>query len=229
MEKYEPGGSWHIPHYRDCLRQTRGASQRNRTTILKISWISGSNCIVLLLVICQQITLLPTKFRIVKTMIFPVVMYGCESWTIKKNECRTTHASELWCWKILLRVPWTARRPNQSILKKNQPWIFIERTDAEVPILWSPDVKRWLTGTDPDIGQDEGQEEEVRGWDGWMASPTQWTWIWANFRIWWRIGKLTCYSPWDHKELDKTYWLNNNNKITFIVLAECVVFLVTCP
>ena len=114
-------------------------------------------------------------------------------------------------------------------LKRNQPWIFTRSTDAEAPILWSPDAKSLLMGKDPDDRKDWRQKGSNRGWDGWMALLTQWTWVWANSMRWWRIGKLTCYSPWDHKELDTTYQLNNNNKITFIVLAECVVFLVTCP
>ena len=84
----------------------------------------------------------PTKVHLVKAMVFPVVMYGCESWTIKNAECRRTDAFELWCWRRLLRVPWTLRRSNQSILKEISP-DFIGRTDAEAetPILWPPDAK----------------------------------------------------------------------------------------
>ena len=83
---------------------------------------------------------LPTKVHLVKAMIFPMVMYGCESWTIKKAERRRIDAFELWCWRRLLRVPWTARRSNKSILKS---WVFTGRTDAEAetPILWPPDAK----------------------------------------------------------------------------------------
>ena len=83
---------------------------------------------------------LPTKVCLVKVMVFPVVMYGCESWTVKKAECRRMDAFELWCWRRLLRVTWTARRSNQSILKDR---VFIGRTDAEAetPILWPPDVQ----------------------------------------------------------------------------------------
>ena len=79
---------------------------------------------------------LPTKVHIVKAVVFPVVMYGCESWTIKKAEHQRNDAFKLWCWKRLLRVPQTAKRLNQSILKENQPRIFIRRTDAkaETPI-----------------------------------------------------------------------------------------------
>ena len=79
---------------------------------------------------------LPTKVRLFKAMVFPVVMYGCESWTVREAECRKIDAFELWCWRRLLRVPWTARRSDQS-------WVFIERTDAEAetPILWPPHAK----------------------------------------------------------------------------------------
>ena len=113
---------------------------------------------------------LPTKVRLVKGMVFPVIMYGCESWTIKKVECWRIDAFELWCWRRLLRIHWTVRRSNQS--KGNQSWIFIGRTDAEaeVPILWPPDGKNWLIGKDPDAGKDWRQEEkgmakdEMVGW-----------------------------------------------------------------
>ena len=86
---------------------------------------------------------LPTKVRLVKAMVFPVVMYGCERWTVKKAECRRIDAFELWCWRRLLRVPWTARRSSQSILKEIQPWVFFGRNDAkaETPVLWPPHAK----------------------------------------------------------------------------------------
>ena len=85
---------------------------------------------------------LPTKVHLAKAMVFPVVVYGCESWTVKKAECLRIDALELWCWRRLLRVPWTARRSSQSILKEISP-VFIGRTDveAETPIFWPPDVK----------------------------------------------------------------------------------------
>ena len=86
---------------------------------------------------------LPTKVHLVKAMVFPVVMYGCESWTVKKAEHRRIDTYELWCWRRLLRVSWTARRSNQSILKEISPGCIIGRTDveAEAPIFWPPDVK----------------------------------------------------------------------------------------
>ena len=84
-----------------------------------------------------------TKVCLVKAKVFPVVMYGCESWTVKKSERRKIDVFELWCWRRLLRVPWIARRYNQSILKGDQSWVFIGRTDAEAetPILWPPHAK----------------------------------------------------------------------------------------
>ena len=94
-------------------------------------------------------------------MVFPVVRYGCESWTIKKAECQRIDAFELWCWRSLLRVPLTARRSKVNP-KGNQSWRFIGRTDveAEAPILWSPDAKTWLIGKDPDVGKDWRWEEK---------------------------------------------------------------------
>ena len=88
---------------------------------------------------------LSTKVRLVKAMVFPVVMYGCDSWTVKKAERRRIDAFELWCWRRLLSVPWTARRSNQSIQRsaRDQPLVFFGRTDAgaETPILWPPHAK----------------------------------------------------------------------------------------
>ena len=115
---------------------------------------------------------LPTKARLVKVMVSPVVVCGCESWTIKKTGHWRIDAFEMWCWRRLLRVPWTARRSNQIHPKGDQSWIFIGRTDneAETPILWPPDVKNWLLGKDPDAGKDWRQEEkgmtedEMVGW-----------------------------------------------------------------
>ena len=118
-------------------------------------------------------TTLLTKVHLVKAMVFPVIMYGCESWTIKKAECRRIDAFELWCWKRLLRVPWTVRRSNQSILKEiSWSWIFTGRSDveAETSVLWPPDVKNWLIWKDPDAGKDWRREEkgmtedEMVGW-----------------------------------------------------------------
>ena len=111
--------------------------------------------------LCQQTS------NLVKSLVFPVVVYGCASWTIKKGECRRIDAFELCCWRRLLRVPWEIRlricKEIQLVHPKgNQPWRFIGRTDpeAETPILWPPDAKYWLIGKDPDYGKDWRWEEK---------------------------------------------------------------------
>ena len=116
-------------------------------------------------------------------------MYGCESWTVKKAEHRRIDAFELWCWRRLLRVPWTARRTNQlGIPKENQPRIFIWRTDAEVEalILWLHNAKRRLTGKDPDAGKIE--DNRKKGWQRirWLDGITDsMTWVWVSSGSWW--------------------------------------------
>ena len=104
---------------------------------------------------------LTTKFCLVKATVFPVVMYGCESWTIKKAACWRIDAFELWCWRRLLRVPWTARRSNQSILKEISPGYSLKDWCwAETLILWPSDAKSWLIWKDPDTWKDWRQEEK---------------------------------------------------------------------
>ena len=156
-------------------------------------------------------------FHIVKAMVLFIVMYRCKSWTIKKAEHQRTDAFELWYWRILLRVPWTARRSNQLILKENQPWIFIGRTDAEAeaPLLWPADVKSWLIGKDPDAGKDWGQEvkgmteDEMVGWHHWLNGHE----LEQTPRDSEGQGSLECCSPCGHKELDLILRLNNNKVI----------------
>ena len=105
-----------------------------------------------------------------------------------------SRAPKNWCFQIVvlektLESPLDSKEIKQVNPKGNQSWIFIGRTDAEAetPILWSPDAKSQLIRNDPDSGKDWGQEEKgMTGWDGWMASPTQWTWVWASSRRWWR-------------------------------------------
>ena len=120
---------------------------------------------------------LPTKVHLIKAMVFPVVMYGCECWTIKKAECQRIDAFELWFWRRLLRVLWALRRSNQSILKEISPEYSLEVLMLKVETLtfWPPDAKNWLIWKDPDAGNDWRQEEKGtdRRWNSWMASPTQ--------------------------------------------------------
>ena len=121
---------------------------------------------------------LPTKVHLVKGVIFPVVMYECESWAVKKAECQRIDAFELWYWRRLLRVPWTARRSSQSILKEIGPEYSLEgqMLKLKLPIPWPPDAKNWHWKR-PWFGERlrAGGEGGNRGWDGWMPSPTQWT------------------------------------------------------
>ena len=135
---------------------------------------------------------LPTKVCLVKAMVFPVVMYGCESWTVKKAKCWRIDAFELWCWRRLLRVPWTARRYNQSILKEISPGCSLEGMMLKLKLQYFGHLMRRVDSLERLWcweGLEAGGEEDDRGWDGWMASPTQWTWIWVNSGRWWRTGR----------------------------------------
>ena len=133
---------------------------------------------------------LQTKVHLVKAMVFPVVMYGCESWTINKAEHWRIDAFELWCWRRLSPLDCKVIQPVHP--KGNQSWIFIGRTDAEAEtsILWQPDAKNWLTRR---LWCWErlkvGGEVDDRGWDGWMASQTWWTCVWVGSGSWWWAGK----------------------------------------
>ena len=115
---------------------------------------------------------MPTKVPIIKAMVFLVVMYGCESWTIRKAECQRIDASELWCWRRLLTLVCKEVKPVNP--KRSQPWIFIGRAyaEAEAPILWLPDVKKWLIGKDPDAGKDEGKRRRGQERMRWLDSIT---------------------------------------------------------
>ena len=119
---------------------------------------------------------LPSKVHLVKGMAFPVVMYECKSWSLKKAECWRIDAFELWCWRRLLRVPWTARRSNQSVLKQINPQ-FIGRTDfeAETSMLWPPDAKSQFLERTQMLGM-----LKAKGEDCWIPSMIQCIWIWAD-------------------------------------------------
>ena len=124
-------------------------------------------------------------------MVFPVVMYGCESWTLKKAECRRIDAFELWRWRTL-ESPLNCKEIPPVHPKENQSWIFIGGTDAEVetPILWPPDAKSWLIWKDPDAGKDWGQEEKGQQRMRWLDGITEsMDWVWVDFRSWWWTGR----------------------------------------
>ena len=140
----------------------------------------------------REITL-PTKVHLVKAMVFPVVMYGCEIWTVKKAERQRIDAFELWCWRRLLRVPWTARRSNQSILMEINPGIYLEGMMVKLKLQYSGYLMWRVDSFEKTLilgGIGSRRRRGHREWDGWMASPTQWTWVWLYSGSWWWTGRL---------------------------------------
>ena len=137
----------------------------------------------------------------------------------KESECQRIDAFELWCWRRLLRVPWTTRRSNQSILKEISPEYFLEglMLKLKTPILCPPDAKNWLTRKDPDVRKDWRWEEKgMTEWDGWMASPNQWTCVWASSGSWWWTGivkNLTQLGNWTELNTSDTDKLWSIRKI----------------
>ena len=134
---------------------------------------------------------MPTKVRLVKTMVFPVVIYGCESWTIKKAECQTTDAFELWCWRALLRAPWTVRS-NQSILKETSPEYSLEGLLLKLKLQYFGHLMQRTDSFEKTLmlGKIEGGRRRGRQRMRWLeASPTQRTWVWVNSGSWWWTGR----------------------------------------
>ena len=154
----------------------------------------------------------PTKVHLVKAMVFPVVMYGCESWTIRKAEHWRIDDFELCCWRRLLRVPWTARRSNQSILKEISPGCSLEGLILKLKLQYFGHLMRRANSFEKTLmlGKIEGRRRRYnRGWDGWMASPIQWTWFWVDSGSWYgQQGGLVCCGSWGRKESDMTEQLN---------------------
>ena len=162
----------------DCFHEIKRGLLLGRKVMTNLGSLLKSRDIILL-----------TKVHLVKAMVFSVVIYGCESWTIKKAEHRRIVAFELWCWRRLLRVPWTVRRSNQSILKEISPEYSLEGLMLKLKLqnfghlMWRTDsFEKTLM-----LGKIKGGRR--RGWDGCMASPTQWTWVWVNSRCWWWTGR----------------------------------------
>ena len=132
--------------------------------------------------------ILHTNGHPVKAMVFLVVKYECESWTIKKAERQRIDAFELWCWRRLLRVPWTARRANQSILKEISPGCSLEGLMLKMKLQFLATWCEELTHLKRPWCWERlraGGEGDDRGWDGWMASLTQWMWVWVDSGSWW--------------------------------------------
>ena len=152
-------------------------------------------------------------------MVFPVVMYGCESWTVKKAECQRMDAFELWCWKRLLRVPWTARRSNLSILKEVSPGCSLEGLMLKLKLRYFGHLMRRVDSLeDSDAGRDWGQEEkgttedEMAGWHHWLdGRESEWIPEVVDGQ-----GGLACCNSWGCKESDKTEQLNWTEEIIYV-------------
>ena len=137
-------------------------------------------------------------------------MYGCGSWTIKKAECWKIDSYELWSWR-LLRVPWTARRSNQSILKEISPECLLQGLMLKLKLQYFGHLCEELTHLKRPWCWERlkaGGDGNNRGWDGWMASLTRWTWVWVNSGSWWWTGRPGVSDSWGCKESDMTEQLN---------------------
>ena len=134
---------------------------------------------------------LSTKVHLVKAMVFPVVMYGCESWIVKKAEWWRIDAFELWCWSRLLRVPWTARTSNQFILKEISPGISLEGMMLKLKLQDFGHLMRRVDSLEKTLilGLGARREGDDRGWHGWISSLTQWTWVCVDSGSWWWTGR----------------------------------------
>ena len=160
-----------------------------------------------------DITLL-TKVDLVKAMVFPVVMSGCESWTIKKAECQKIDA-------------WTARRSNQSILEEINPEYSLEGLMLKLQLPWPSYVKSWLIGKDPDTDRDWWQEKGATGWNGWMVSLTQWTRVWANSGRCWRTGNLSAFQSMRLQRVGHD-WAAEQQKISYFKIMAVIPYNVQC-
>ena len=150
---------------------------------------------------------LPTKVCLVKAVVFPVIMYGCERWTIKKAEHRRIDASELWCWRRLLRVPWTARRSNQSILKEISPGCSLEGLMLKLKLQYFGHLMQRVDSLEKTLmlGGIGGRRRRGRPRMRWLDGiPNQWTWVCVNLGVGERQGGLVCCDSWGHKESDTT-------------------------
>ena len=165
----------------DCSHEIKRHLLRGRKVMTNLDSILKS----------RDITL-PTKVHLVKAMVFPVVMYGCESWAIKKAECPRIDAFELWYWRRLIRVPWTARRSNQSILKEISPGCSLEGLMLKIKLQYFCHLMRRADSFEKIVMLGRlkaGGEGDDREWDGWMASLTKRTWVWVNSGSWWWKNK----------------------------------------
>ena len=140
-----------------------------------------------------------TKVHLVKATVFPVVTHGYKSWTIKKAECQRIYAFKLWYWRRLLRVPWTPRRSNQSILKEISPEYSLEGLMLTLKLQYFGYLTERADSLEKTLLLRKTGEGDDRGWSGWKASPTRWTWVWASSRVGDGHASLACCSPWGRR------------------------------
>ena len=154
----------------------------------------------------REITL-PTKVHLVKAMVFPVVMYGCESWTVKKAECRKLDAFELWCWRRLLSIPWTARRSNQSILKEISPGCSLEGLVLKLKLQYFGHLMRRVDSLEKTLMLGGIGGRRRRGWQRmrWLDGVTNSMGMSLNKlgSLWW-AGRPVCWDSWGRRETDRT-------------------------
>ena len=185
----------------DCSHEIKRCLLLGRKAMTNLDSVLGS----------RDITL-PTKVHLVKAKVFPVVTYGCESWTIKKAERWRFDTFEVWCWRKLLRVPWTARRSNQSILKENNPEYSLEGLMLKLQyfghmIQWTDSFEKTLM-----LGKIEGRRRRWQRMRWLDASWTQWTWVWAGSGRGWRTGKPSVLQSKGSQRVGHN-WLNNNKLV----------------
>ena len=206
------------------MRSTAFQSSSDWLQYLEISILTFGTITNLNRVLKWRDITLPTKVCLVEVIVFPVVMYECESWTVKKAEHWRIDAFELWYGRRLLRVPWTDKEIQPVNPKGDQPWMFIERTDveAEAPILWPLMWRAYSLEKTLMLGKIEGRKR--RGWqrmkwldgikDSMDMNLSKLQEIVMNREAW------HAWSPWGHKELDRTEWLNNNNICYTVVYSK---------
>ena len=165
----------------DCSHEIKRRLQLGRKVMANLGSILKS----------RNITM-PTKVHLIKTMVFPVVMYGWESWTVKKAECWKLDAFKLWCWRRFLRVLWTARRYNQSILKEISPGCLLEGLVLKLKLQYFGHLMQSVDSLEKSLvlGGIGGRRKRGQKRTRWLDGITPWcTWVWGNSRSWWQTGR----------------------------------------
>ena len=205
----------------DCSREIKRCLLLGRKVMISLASIFKS----------RNITL-PTEVRLVKAMVFPVVMYGCESCTVKKAEHWRIDAFELWCGKRLLRIPWTSRRPNQSILKVISPGCSLEGVMLKLKLWYFGHLMRRADSLEKTlmlggiVGRRRRGTTEMRWW---KASPTWWTWVWVNPGSWWWTGRPGMPQSIESQRVGHNWrtelnWTEFKRSMFLKVIENCIIW-----